>query len=89
LGLDQVIKADLEIIIFVVISGKDKSEFSVGLFDESTFFSVSNRAQVFNGRKNFSQNGGGNEQLGSGCVKNGLSDSGSLEGSISSYLGKG
>lgn len=89
MGLDQVVKADLEIIIFVVISSKDKSEFSVGLFDQSTFFSVGNRAQVFNGRKNFSQNGCGNQQLGSGGVKNGLSDTGSFEGSISSYLGKG
>jgi hypothetical protein len=88
LSLDQIIKADLEIIIFVVISGKDESEFSVGLSDKSTFFSVGNRAQVFNGRENFSPNSLRNQQLGGGGVKNGLSDGGSLEGSVSSYFGK-
>lgn len=88
LGLDQVIKADLEIIIFVVVSGKDECEFRVSLFHKSAFFSVSNRPQVFNRRKNFSQDRSRDKQLRSSGIKNGLHDIGGLESGVSSYFRK-
>jgi hypothetical protein len=76
LGQDKVVKVNDKVVVFRRVSGENKGELGVLLFDKRAFIRVGDGAKVFDLRQNVSQNSLRNQDFGSCRIENGSFSSG-------------